>query len=206
MKTQKQFNEPDWEFLYYALELEQEWKKSLPKLSDKELLAIFPEAKEIIPEKVMELEEDHKCIENEIREKLTVVKKQSKQKNQSFWKAWIKATDIKNLLVVENHISRLKRLLFVSKGRVQKGRISEAQIQQARLVPIENIINQKLRKCGKAFVGLCPLHNERTPSFYVYPESNSFYCFGCNQGGDSIALLRTSQGYSFAEAVRYLVG
>lgn len=44
----------------------------------------------------------------------------------------------------------------------------------------------QLKKTGKTFRGRCPLHQEKTASFYVYPESKSFYCFGCQQGGDVI--------------------
>ena len=45
-----------------------------------------------------------------------------------------------------------------------------------------------LKRRGKNLVGLCPFHNEKTPSFVVYPENGSFYCFGCNTG----CLLYTS--------------
>ena len=46
-----------------------------------------------------------------------------------------------------------------------------------------------LRRRGKNLVGLCPFHNEKTPSFCIYPENNSFFCFGCNKGGDVISFV-----------------
>ena len=43
-----------------------------------------------------------------------------------------------------------------------------------------------LKKRGNTYVGLCPFHNEKTPSFTVYPATQSFYCFGCGAGGDAV--------------------
>ena len=63
---------------------------------------------------------------------------------------------------------------------------------------------QKLRRRGKNLVGLCPFHNEKTPSFCVYPENNSFFCFGCNKGGDVIAFIMGVENLDFTEAVRFL--
>lgn len=48
----------------------------------------------------------------------------------------------------------------------------------------------RLKKNGKTYRGICPLHQEKTASFYVYPESRSFYCFGCQTGGDVITFAR----------------
>lgn len=61
-----------------------------------------------------------------------------------------------------------------------------------------------LRRRGKNLVGLCPFHNEKNPSFCVYPENNSFYCFGCNKGGDIISFIMGVENLDFAEAVKFL--
>ena len=61
-----------------------------------------------------------------------------------------------------------------------------------------------LRKAGKSFQGLCPFHNERTPSFCVFPESQTWRCFGCNEGGDVFTFVEKQQGLDFREALRYL--
>ena len=47
-----------------------------------------------------------------------------------------------------------------------------------------------LKKRGRNYVGLCPFHNEKTPSFNLYPENGSFFCFGCETGGDVITFIR----------------
>jgi DNA primase len=61
-----------------------------------------------------------------------------------------------------------------------------------------------LRKSGKSFQGLCPFHNERTPSFYVFPESQTWRCFGCNEGGDVFTFVEKRLGLDFRDALLYL--
>src|SRR5690242_13831133 len=61
-----------------------------------------------------------------------------------------------------------------------------------------------LRKSGKSLQGLCPFHNERTPSFYVFPESQTWRCVGCNEGGDVFTFVEKQQGIDFREALHYL--
>lgn len=61
-----------------------------------------------------------------------------------------------------------------------------------------------LKKAGRNFIGLCPFHAEKTPSFSVSPEKQIFYCFGCHSGGNVYSFLMQHQGLSFPEAVRSL--
>lgn len=61
-----------------------------------------------------------------------------------------------------------------------------------------------LRRRGKNLVGLCPFHGEKTPSFNIYPENGSFYCFGCGAGGDVITFVRRIENLDYMEAVRFL--
>ena len=71
---------------------------------------------------------------------------------------------------------------------------------------IESLISQyvNLSKRGRNPKGLCPFHNEKTPSFTVYPESQSFYCFGCGAGGDAITFMRRIENLDYVEAVKML--
>ena len=71
---------------------------------------------------------------------------------------------------------------------------------------IEQLISNyvSLRRRGKNLVGLCPFHNEKTPSFTVYPESQSFYCFGCGAGGEAISFIRRIENLDYTEAVKLL--
>ncbi|NLG87060.1 MAG: DNA primase, partial [Firmicutes bacterium] len=62
----------------------------------------------------------------------------------------------------------------------------------------------RLKKVGQNFVGLCPFHNEDTPSFTVNRERQMFYCFGCNVGGDVFEFIKKRETVDFPEAVRLL--
>ncbi|MFI3141877.1 MAG: DNA primase [Clostridia bacterium] len=71
---------------------------------------------------------------------------------------------------------------------------------------IEQFISSyiQLKRRGKNLVGLCPFHNERTPSFTVYPENQSYYCFGCGSGGTVINFAMNIENLGFMEAVQSL--
>jgi len=62
----------------------------------------------------------------------------------------------------------------------------------------------QLKKVGNRFVGLCPFHTERTPSFSVSPDRQLFYCFGCHVGGNVFTFIMKMEGLTFPEAVRRL--
>src|SRR5262249_26790108 len=61
-----------------------------------------------------------------------------------------------------------------------------------------------LKKAGRKYRGLCPFHNEKTPSFYVDETKQLFYCFGCSAGGDLFKFVMLREGVEFMEAVRLL--
>lgn len=71
---------------------------------------------------------------------------------------------------------------------------------------IEDIISTyvTLKKRGNTSVGLCPFHNEKTPSFTVYNDTQSFYCFGCGAGGDAIGFIRKIENLDYIDAVKLL--
>jgi DNA primase len=62
----------------------------------------------------------------------------------------------------------------------------------------------QLRKSGARWVGLCPFHSEKTPSFGINPVEKLFYCHGCHKGGDLITFVRETEGLDFAQAVEWL--
>ncbi|WP_322180905.1 DNA primase [Neglectibacter caecimuris] len=72
--------------------------------------------------------------------------------------------------------------------------------------PIADIASSyvDLKRRGKTLLGLCPFHNEKTPSFNIYPENNSFYCFGCNKGGGVFQFVMGVENLAFPDAVRWL--
>lgn len=62
----------------------------------------------------------------------------------------------------------------------------------------------RLQKKGSSYFGLCPFHNEKSPSFSVTPAKQMYYCFGCGAGGNVFTFVQNYENYSFPEAVKYL--
>ena len=62
----------------------------------------------------------------------------------------------------------------------------------------------QLKRRGRNLVGLCPFHGEKTPSFNIYTENGSFYCFGCGAGGDIITFVMKIENLDYMEAVKFL--
>lgn len=71
---------------------------------------------------------------------------------------------------------------------------------------IESVISPyvTLRRAGTNLKGLCPFHNEKTPSFVVYPQDNSFYCFGCGVGGNAVTFIRQIEHLDYPDAIEFL--
>lgn len=85
--------------------------------------------------------------------------------------------------------------------------ISEEFLSELRdRTDIEDVLSSYIhfKRRGKNLVGLCPFHSEKTPSFTVYPENGSFYCFGCGAGGDTITFIRRMENLDYVEAVKFL--
>lgn len=78
-------------------------------------------------------------------------------------------------------------------------------VQRSDIVDVVESYVQ-LRRRGRTHTGLCPFHNEKTPSFVVYPETQSFYCFGCGAGGDVITFIKRINNVDYVEAVKFLAG
>ncbi|HRQ29828.1 MAG TPA: DNA primase [Saprospiraceae bacterium] len=76
--------------------------------------------------------------------------------------------------------------------------LETAQVEEV----VSHFVNLKRR--GVNMIGLCPFHNEKTPSFTVSPAKNLFKCFGCGKGGNAVHFVMEHEGYSFPEAIRFL--
>lgn len=78
------------------------------------------------------------------------------------------------------------------------------QLKQAN--PIDSVMSSyvNLIRRGRNYVCLCPFHSEKSPSCTVYPETDSFYCFGCGAGGDTVTFIRLIENLEYMEAVKLL--
>ena len=62
----------------------------------------------------------------------------------------------------------------------------------------------RLQRKGSSYFGLCPFHNEKSPSFSVSPSKQMYYCFGCGAGGNVFNFIMEYENFTFIEAVKYL--
>jgi len=77
-------------------------------------------------------------------------------------------------------------------------------VQKAKEFPIENLYMGQLKKTGKVKMGKCPFHSEDTPSFAIYPATNSWFCFAGCGGGDVIKFYQKLHDCSFKVAIEEL--
>lgn len=85
--------------------------------------------------------------------------------------------------------------------------LNESFLQELKFkTDIEDVISGyvSLKKRGSTSVGLCPFHNEKTPSFTVYNDTQSFYCFGCGAGGDAVTFIKKIENLDYIDAVKLL--
>ena len=85
--------------------------------------------------------------------------------------------------------------------------ISQATIQQIlNRIDIIDVVGAfvKLKRRGSNFLGLCPFHNEKTPSFTVSPSKELYKCFGCGRSGNAVSFVMEHEKYSYPEALRWL--
>ena len=95
----------------------------------------------------------------------------------------------------------------ISEAEKGENMISRETIEQVLLRnDAETVIGGyvSLKRAGSNLKGLCPFHSEKTPSFTVYPQDNSFYCFGCGAGGDVINFIRKKENLDYPDAVEFL--
>src|SRR5690606_41790643 len=85
--------------------------------------------------------------------------------------------------------------------------ISQATIQQIlNRINITDVVGEfvKLKKRGSNYLGLCPFHNEKTPSFIVSPSKEIYKCFGCGKSGNTISFVMEHEKYSYVETLKWL--
>lgn len=101
---------------------------------------------------------------------------------------------------------RIYKRTKLIKGEVtQEDIANDLDVDSAREIPIDTLVDGEIRwNRGRAVV-LCPLHDERTPSMTLYQDSNSYYCFGCQSGGDVITLYEKINNCDFKTAVSELL-
>lgn len=178
-----------------------------PKLTPSELLEFFPEAKEIIPLKIKECDLYIKEKEAEIQDALNgVYSLKTDEFSEWFGEKIIEVFMLPDLKSLEKRLFQMTRFLSIINPQKYRADNFQAQIETAKNYPIYELARDKLelKRSGNKFVSLCFFHDEKTPSLYLYPETNKFYCFGCQEKGDAITLTMALYGLDFKEAVTML--
>jgi hypothetical protein len=102
---------------------------------------------------------------------------------------------------------RAKKMTKIYK-RIRKGKVQRLlPVEEAKLIPLENLVDlEGVRHHRNKIQAKCPFedHNDKTASFFVYEENNSYHCFGCQRGGDTINFIMNMYNIDFVEAVKYI--
>jgi len=196
----------DLDYIRYAENLERKWRRSLPKINEAELLAEIPDGKQTILNKINEWQQKRCEVEQAISTKLISIRDLPNQLARDFFRAWLKVNEGEQLINADRHITRLKYLLSTFGNKSNRVKDFDAAKRQALDTPIETIAepHTRLRKVGNKLTGLCPLHEDKRPSFYIYPDTNTFHCFGCQANGDVITLVQLLNNLSFKQALNLL--
>lgn len=205
-------------YRYYNEDLGWYEKVTFPYPGDKELFQMcfssFKETETLLDSKIEEYQEEKQKIREELKPLLGRINDMGDGLSKKFWRQMLKViyptTRLREIVL---HINRLKRLKNIARVvfKENKNFIDtnyEATLDLARGAQILDVVSPilHLKKTGNKYVGLCPFHEERVPSLYIYPNTNSFYCFGCCKGGDVIKFVQLYFGYDFKQAVQYLTG
>jgi len=205
--SKQSFTQISDEQFQYCLELESEWRKNRKYISEYEILQDIPDALPIIWAKIIEWHGKQLIAEKTIRAQAKIVNEVCVDEFlRWFTLEFLSIQPIgKELAECYRQLDRLRGLKSHLESKSQHNK-QQLPIEQARTTPIDLIAARytSLRMRGHRMYGLCPLHQEKTASFTLYLDSNSFYCHGCHIGGDVIKLIQQMEGIGFLEAVELL--
>jgi len=88
--------------------------------------------------------------------------------------------------------------------KVRTGSPDDEKLQEAKQFPIQDLYTGKLTKTGKVMMGVCPFHDDSSPSFAIYPETNTYYCFSGCGGGDVVSFYMKLKSCDFKTALEDL--
>lgn len=195
--------------------LEKEWRDTIPNYSFSELLHIFPEARKIAKkhtkEKIKLLKEQTTMLVDWRERCNDTLNKIHKPDEREMYKDWFDSSFKDGYEKIETQIKKMQfHLSYIEeldgkKERINSKAVTENDIRKAKEVPITNFYTDRLSKHSKLATGRCPFHNEKTGSFTIYLEQNTFWCYGCGAGGTVIDFIMKQKNTTFLEAVKTLL-
>lgn len=194
------------QYEYFDVE-EKAWHASLPRNDDVAYLReAFPGCEQEAGRSIRVLKKEVLALEEKIHQKNDLVESSDMDEiSQEFWQKVVAIEHGPELLDLDKRIAVLQRYLPPTKS-TQRLHDREMMVARAREHPIESATEgyMRLSRAGSSFKGLCPLHNEKTASFHIYPESNRFKCYGCGESGDVITLTMLLRNIDFNGAIAEL--
>jgi hypothetical protein len=184
-------------------------------LSFRDYVEIFgDDLRPVLEDKILSLNEEIEHLQELKEAKTEALQRKFERENllgrgfsKWFIRYWLKLTTLMKLeLSIIRKKRELRKILTAYNFTHPFKETKELDVEGAKLVPVESFYQGKLRRVGKRLVGLCPFHNEKSPSFTIFTETNSYHCFGCKESGDAINFVIRTTGLSFPEAVRRLGG
>ena len=124
-----------------------------------------------------------------------------------YYKKWWDENVAKTELEALNMFPEAKEIVDAKYSNKTGGGFTQQELENAKHKPIVGVVSSfmELRQStSNRFTGKCPFHNEKTGSFTVYLDTNSYHCFGCNESGDVMDFVQKTQGISLVEAVKQL--
>jgi len=175
------------------------------RFTNKFLLEVFPEAlNDIIPYKISEWRKEY----NTVAKNIKFILRKSPPKDLWFYEIFITIFFLPKLFECEKNLRRLRSFQIKPANKNKElGYFNfQEKLEIAKQYPILQIAEQylQIKKSGNNYVALCPFHNEKSPSFYIYTSGNNYHCFGCGAHGDIINLIQHLCGSNFKEAVEIL--
>jgi hypothetical protein len=118
------------------------------------------------------------------------------EENTDYWNQYLELVNVSIAFKLDSE----RPLLSAASGNGVKAADVKARLD------IVNVIERytELRPAGRRFTGKCPIHNDSHPSLVVYPDNNSWHCFGCNRGGDAIDFYQAINKIDFKQAIKEL--
>ena len=185
-------------------------------LTNKELFEIFPEGKKVIREKIREYELQRSDIIAALSEFQQSVRQiaLSEEKDEFFiwfWtESYIENFYAQSVVEIDRHLNRLrfqKSHLSSAFSALEKTENWSEMKERAKRFPLEELASpylERVRQQSTRIYARCPFHEERTASFVIYTNQNTFHCFGCGQHGDNIDFIMKKEQLQFADAIRRL--
>ena len=163
----------------------------------------------IIEDKLVEAIKRAKALKRYKKLATELILKTTKDKQTQDFLLDIVATKLQEFYFIQKWIWYWTELARINKSYIPKKvfaeKITDDDIARAKQFPIERLVGGHPRRSGRNLMCLCPFHEERTPSFHIYVEQNTYHCFGCGANGDSIRFVMEKENLPFVEAVRSLL-